>query len=145
MSSMDGPYSFSTAVQVRFRDTDAMGHVNNAVYASYLELARMEYWAKATGVTDFRLCGLILARLEIDYRAPAELDTPLTLWARVSELRGSSFLMEYRLEETGTGRLLAEARSVQVCYDYDAKKVRRVPDALRGQILAFEKPGTVAG
>ena len=140
---MSAPYTVSTEVQVRFRDSDAMGHVNNAVYASYLELGRMRYWTRATGETDFSRCGLILARLEIDYRSAAELDTPLTLWTRVSELRNSSFHMEYRLEETGTRRLIAEAKSVQVCYDYAARKVRRVPEELRRQIRALERPGSV--
>ncbi len=137
-------FTVSVDIQVRFRDTDAMGHVNNAVYLSYLEVARFHYWRLATGHTDFRQVDIILARVEIDYRAPATVDTELKVWVRVPEIRRSSFLMDYRVEEKGTQRLIAEAKTVQACYDYAANKVKRVDEAFRRQVLALEKPGSVA-
>lgn len=137
------PYTVSVDVQVRFRDTDAMGHVNNAVYLSYLELARMHYWRAATGLKDYRRVDMILARAEIDYRAPAVADSELTVWTRVSTLRRSSFLMDYRIEEKGAGRLIAEARTVLACYDYAAGRVKRLEEDFRRKVLALEAPGSV--
>lgn len=142
---MDSPFTHATPIQVRFRDTDAMGHVNNAVYLSYLEAARLDYWRRLTGSKNWRELDIILARAEVDYRFPATVDMELTVRVRVSELRRSSFLMEYRVEETGTGRLVAEAKTVQACFDYAAGKVKRIPDALREGMRAYEKPGTVSG
>lgn len=140
---MSAPFSIRADVQVRFRDTDAMGHVNNAVYLSYLEIARVEYWRALTKKRDWRSLDIIVARVEIDYRAPATVDTELTVWVRTSELKRSSFVMDYRVEEKGTGRLIAEARTVQACFDYKAGKVQRIPEAVRAGTLALEKPGTV--
>ena len=138
-------FSVSTDVQVRFRDLDAMGHVNNAVYLSYLESARLHYWRLLTQSKNWRELDIILARAEVDYRFPATVDMELVVFVRVSELRGSSFVMEYRVEEKGTGRLVAEARTVQACYDYAAGRPKRIPDALREGMRALEKPGTVSG
>ena len=136
-------YTVSTDIQVRFRDTDAMGHVNNAVYLSWLEVARFDYWKRVTGHSDFRKVDIILARVEIDYRAPATVDTALRVWVRVPEVRRSSFLMEYLIEEKGTARVMAEARTVQACYDYAANKVKRVDEEFRRRVVALEKPGSV--
>lgn len=130
-------------IQVRFSDTDAMGHVNNAVYLSYIELARMQYWRELTGLKDFSKVDLILARVEIDYRSPVFIDTDLRVWIRIPEIRRSSFLCEYRLEDRSNGRLLAEASSVQCLYDYSANKVKRIDKSLRDKIVAFETPNLV--
>lgn len=140
---MSSPFTVSTDVQVRFRDTDAMGHVNNAVYLSYLEIARVEYWRTLTKKRDWKSLDIIVARVEIDYRAPATVDTELVVWVRTSELKRSSFVMDYRVEEKGTGRLIAQARTVQACFDYKTGKVQRIPEAVRAGTLALEKPGTV--
>ncbi|TBR25469.1 hypothetical protein EPO15_02140, partial [bacterium] len=74
---------------------------------------------------------------------PATVDMDLVVRVRVTELKRSSFVMEYRVEEKGTGRLIAEAKSVQACFDYKASKVQRIPDFVRQGTLALEKPGTV--
>ncbi len=113
-------------IQVRFRDTDAMGHINNAVYLSYLELARMEYIRQVSGITDFRGVEFILARVEIDYRSPGFVGETLVAGVRVAHIGGASFEMVYRIEDRATGRLVAEARTVQVGFDYKAGRVRRV-------------------
>jgi acyl-CoA thioester hydrolase len=113
-------------VQTRFRDTDAMGHINNAVYLSYLEMARFEYLRKALGITRHQDAGIILARVEIDYRSPAYQGETLVVGIRVSRLGGASFTMEYRIEEKEKKRLVAEAKTVQAAYDYAKGKVRRL-------------------
>ena len=141
---MDSPFTVSAEIEVRFRDTDAMGHVNNAVYLSYLEVARLHYWRALTKRRDWRSLDIILARADVDYRYPATVDMDLVVWVRVSELKRTSFVMEYRIEEKGTGRLIAEARTVQACFNYKAGKVQRIPDLVRTGTLALEKPGTVA-
>lgn len=140
---MKSPFTVSADIQVRFRDTDAMGHVNNAVYLSYLEIARLEYWRQLVKRRDWRSLDIVVARAEVDYRFPATVDMDLVVWVRTVELKRSSFVMEYRVEEKGTGRLIAEARTVQACFDYKAGKVQRIPDFVRSGTLALERPGTV--
>ncbi len=85
----------------------------------------------------FRI-GLILVRVEIDYRSPSFAGDELRVWLRVTELRGSSFVFAYVIEDKASGRLVAEAVSVQAGYDYEAGRVRRL------KVLAFEEPGSVA-
>jgi len=64
--------TFETTIDVRYRDIDAMGHVNNAVYASYLEQARINYFQDLLGV-DLSAVGAVLATITIEYERPVEL------------------------------------------------------------------------
>ena len=56
------PFRFTHAVEVRFRDLDALGHVNNAVYLTYLESARMAWYLHLTRRTELKGMDMILAR-----------------------------------------------------------------------------------
>lgn len=120
-----------------WRDLDALGHVNNAVYATYLETARGAYLTALTGCDiDFR--SLILAELTITYRSPAFLGETLQVGGRVAEIRNSSFILESQIEEQRSGRLVATARAVVVHYDYTAKRAKPVPKEWRGAISRLE-------
>lgn len=130
---MEG-YKTTLDIQTRFRDTDAMGHINNAVYLSYLELARMEYMKEVLGVTDYNGVDFILARAEIDFKSQAKAGDALTVGARVTALGGASFTMDYRVVQKGTSRLVAVAKSVQVAYDYKGGKVKRVSSEFRRKV-----------
>jgi acyl-CoA thioester hydrolase len=91
-------YPFSCAIQVRWRDLDAFGHVNNATFASYLEIARTEAWIALFGGRDALQIPFFVKRLEIDYRRPVALGDEVRVWLRVGELRGASFDFEYLVE-----------------------------------------------
>lgn len=124
-------------IEVRFRDCDAMGHVNNAVYLTYLEIARFAYW-KAADIG--RLEGdisYIIARVEIDFRASAETGDVIDVALAVRAIGRSSFTMEYEIRDR-EGKLLVTARSVQVGYDYAAKRSVAVPGAIRARLSEFE-------
>ncbi len=115
-------------IQTRFRDTDAMGHVNNAVYLSFLEAARFEYGKTVLDWTSLSTIGIILARVEIDYRSPAYCGETLVVGVRVVDVGGASFRMAYKIREKETKRVVAEAQTVQVSYDYKAEKVVRLSE-----------------
>ena len=124
-------------VEVRFRDCDPMGHVNNAVYLTYLELARFAYW-KAAEIE--RLAGevsYIIARVEIDFRSPAVTGDVLDVGIRVTGFGRTSFSMAYEIRDEG-GRLVATAKSVQVAYDYAAGKTVPLPDEIKQRVAEFE-------
>jgi len=124
-------------VEVRFRDCDPMGHVNNAVYLTYLELARFAYWRAA----DIgRLAGevsYIIARVEIDFRSPAVTGDMLEVAIAVTGLGRTSFSMAYEIRNQD-GRLVATAKSVQAAYDYAAGKTVPLPDVIKQRIAQFE-------
>lgn len=133
-------FRFSTAMEVRWRDLDALNHVNNAVYFTYLEQARVHYLRELEVVPDTPSgIGFILAEAHCQFKSPLTLGERVTVYIRVSELRNSSFVFEYRMEGEDQ-RLAAEARSIQVCYDYEKKRPVPISDAWREAIIRFE-PG----
>jgi acyl-CoA thioester hydrolase len=111
--------------RVRFRDCDAMGHVNNAVYSTYLEEARI-------GVLG-ALQGFILARVEIDFRSELRLGEEVEVRTRCSRIGSKSFDLEHQVTTSG-GRVVAEAKSVLVSYDYELGASVVVPEALRERL-----------
>jgi acyl-CoA thioester hydrolase len=125
-------------MQIRFRDTDAMGHINNAVYVTFLEIARQEYWSQVMGIASYADCGLILARTEIDFRSPAFSGEPIEVAIRACRLGRSSFDFAYEIRHSTSGRLVAEALSVQVMYDYAAHCSRELSEAERSRMISFE-------
>ena len=107
--------------RVRFRDCDSMGHVNNAVYSTYLEEARIGVLG---GLSSF-----ILARVEIDFRAELRVGEEIEVRTRCSRIGTKSFDLEHVV--SAGGRVVAEARSVLVAYDYDLGASVPVTDELR--------------
>ncbi len=127
---MDG-FPFVHCERVRFRDLDALGHVNNAAFATYLEQARIEY-LRSLGVLNgpvYMAMSMILARLEIDFRAPGEPDGEVEVGVRTTRVGVKSFELEYEVRQAG--RTLAEARSVLVAYDYGRNESVAVPAGWR--------------
>ena len=122
----------------RFRDTDAMGHINNAVYITYLEVARQEYWRKFEDAPDYRRVPFILAHVTCDFRAEALVLEVLDVGIRCVWIGGKSFAFAYGIRERESQRLVVEATTIQVCYDYATKQSFPVPDDLRRRLEAFE-------
>jgi len=121
-----------------FRDLDGMRHVNHAVYLSYAEAARTEYWMKVTGIEKLEQFDFVLAELTARYRLSAELGDDLIVGCRVTELRRSSFVMEHEIRNANTGQLVFEMTSIQVMFDYANGKSIQISDLRRQQIEDFE-------
>jgi acyl-CoA thioester hydrolase len=125
---------FVHRLEVRFRDCDALGHVNNAVYLTYLEQTRFMHWRSLWGLgtpqAPSGMPGVILARVECDYRRPAAFCDVLEIRLTVGEIGRSSFRYEYEVVD-GQGRTVLTAKTVQVMYDYTAEKPVPIPDAIR--------------
>ena len=114
MSSVDG-FDFVHRESVRFRDLDGMGHVNNAVFLTFMESARIAFLA-AYGAGDNPQQSLILARAEVDFRSPIAFGEKVEVGVRTSRVGTKSFELEYQIQ--ADGRLAAEGKSVLVGYDY---------------------------
>lgn len=132
-----------TSIQVRFKDVDKMGHVNNANHLTYFELARMGYFREVISEPiDWSRDGIILARAEIDYRFPVLLDDDVRVWCRVGKLGKTSFDFIYAMTAVrhDTEVILAEGRSVQVCFNYELNKPVEIPSSWRRKVLEYEDP-----
>ena len=122
----------------RFRDTDAMGHINNAVYVTYLEVARQMYWTRLDEHSDYRRVPFILANVHVDFRSEALVNEVLEVGIRLEWVGTKSFGFTYEIRERTTGRTVAEATTVQVCYDYATRTTMPVPRDLRRALEALE-------
>lgn len=138
MSSAAPSWTIVAPLRPRFRDTDAMGHVNNAVYVTYLEVARQEYWRAFVQSDNYRVVPFILAHVTIDFRSEALMHETLELCIRCAFIGGKSFGFDYVIREQKTQRLVVEAKSVQVFYDYTSKQSMPCPPDLRQRLEAFE-------
>ena len=135
---MQGEFAVWEDIPVRFRDTDAMGHVNNAVLVTYLEVARQAYWKRFRQPTDYARVPFILAHVSIDFRSQLRVDEVVRVYLRTTWISARSFGIEYEVRERDSGRLVAEAESVQVTFDYGRQQVVPVPDWLRSELEAVE-------
>jgi acyl-CoA thioester hydrolase len=128
-----------TMLQVRFRDIDAFGHVNNAVFFSYVELARIQYLLEVLEPDQpFDRLPLILARVELDYRSPITFGEEVVVDTRVDRIGRTSIGMSHRMTATPGGRLVGDVQSVLVTYDYAAARPMPVPDDWRRRIGQHE-------
>ena len=140
-----GPFRHRVEIVVRFADTDAMGHVNNAKYLTYCEIARIRYWTDITGepihLGTQGAESLILAEARITYRAPAFHGEVVTIETRATRIGRSSFTLEHRLLACVTGdepRLVAVSESILVRYDYASGRPVALSETHAAAIEDFE-------
>ena len=126
---------FTHKIDVRFRDCDALGHVNNSVYLTYLEQARLHYWRALWGFgsAESTAPGVIMARAEIDYRRPAHYGQVLEVKLTLAAIGTTSFTYSYDITNA-EGALVASARTVQVMYDYAQSKPVPIPADIRAKM-----------
>lgn len=144
---LPGDFAHRHQVEVRLSDTDAMGHVNNARYLTYVEIARVAYYEEVTGNAlpigvHGAEEGMILAEIRMTYRSPAFYGETLTVETRVERIGRTSFGMVHRItapaSRYGPARLIAVADSTLVSYDYRGECPIPVPTDWRTAIAAFE-------
>jgi acyl-CoA thioester hydrolase len=147
MGLVVGPFRYQLAIETRFRDTDAMGHINNAVYLTYFEAARAGYYRAVTarsfeGISDDPV-SIILAQASVDFRSQAWYGERLLVACRTTWAGHSSFAFGYRItadadSTRGAGRLVAEGQTVQVMFDYATQRPTRIPADLLALIADYE-------
>ncbi len=132
-------FYFHTSVQVRFRDVDVMGHVNHAVYFSYFEMARCEYWMSLYSLERLSDINFIVVHAECNYLQPAQYAEWLDIHVAVTRIRNTSFVMEYEARARRPRRVVATGLTVQVIYDYTRHQSKRVAAAMRRKLEAFAR------
>lgn len=132
-------YHYKTSIVIRFADIDSFGHVNNAVYFTYLEIARSNYWNEIIA-WDWNAMGIIIARAEIDYLKPVVLTDKLSCYVRTSRIGKTSFDLDYALVRTAgdVEELCATAKTVCVAFDYQIQQPAAIPDIHRIKMQEFE-------
>jgi acyl-CoA thioester hydrolase len=123
-------FDFVHRERVRFRDVDAMGHVNNAVFLTYLEEARIAYLLRFEATVK----EMILARAEIDFRSPLRSGVDIEIGVRPASVGTKSFQLEYEIRSGDT--VAAEAKTVIVSYDYESGRAVELPETWREALAA---------
>lgn len=128
-------FTFTTSLRPQYRDLDPNGHVNQAVYASYFEQARADYWDEVIGIRHDK-AGVALVKLEIEFGAEITLGEEITVHQRIGELGESSIPIEYQL--TTPAGIAATGSVVLISYEREQKAAVPIPAAWRDAIEAYE-------
>ncbi|MBB2145077.1 acyl-CoA thioesterase [Pedobacter sp. LMG 31464] len=133
-------FKYKTAIEMRFADLDMMGHVNNAVYFTYMEIARTKYWNHAIN-WDWHATGVVIGQASIDYIAPLFLGDKITMYVRTSRIGTTSFDLEYLIVKAVNGKeiICSKGKTVCVAFDYISKKPAAIPDKERNKMMEFEQ------
>lgn len=132
------PY-FQIPVQVRFRDIDALGHVNNAVVFTYYEEGRKQFFMEHFSTLDATDFNFILAHIRCDYHRPIRMHDQPLLQIAVGAIGSKSFTFKYRLVDHNDHEMVwTTGESVQVCYDYHKNQSVGLPAEMRSLLARYQ-------
>jgi acyl-CoA thioester hydrolase len=117
-----------------------MGHVNHAVYFTYLEQCRLTFWRELTGSPSPHT-RVIIARAECDYRAPAYFGDELEVRLWLERIGRSSFTLAYDMVHAQSERPIASGKTVMVSYDYAAGRSVPLPADARQLLEGLSRSG----
>ena len=126
-------------IQIRFGDIDLMGHANNGVQLSYLDLARMDYFQQVYGeVIDWSDSALIVAHLDIDYLSPIMLNDKIEVHTKIYKIGNKSVSLHQDIVDSISGEIKTKTSQVMVAYSKKSGESIKVPEALKIRICGFE-------
>lgn len=132
-------FKFKAKVDTRWSDMDDAGHVNNAVYLTYFENARVYYFHQACK-WDWKKDGVILANAHVNYVKPLVFPEPAFIYLRTSKIGTKSFEVQYiiTVEKEGLIEEICNGSTVLVTFDYKTNASVPVPEHIRQKISEFE-------
>jgi acyl-CoA thioester hydrolase len=119
-------YKYKTVIETRFADFDMMGHVNNSVYFTYMEIARVKYWKHAIN-WDWKKTGVVIGQAALKYIVPIFPEDQIDL--------------EYLLVKKKDGKEIVCSKGMTACVAYDnhKKQATPIPDRERNKMILFEQ------
>lgn len=135
------PYRHKTPIQIRFKDVDRLGHVNNANHVTYFELARVEYFSALMKEVkiDWENESLILAKIEMEYKQPILLEDQVIVYTWISRLGSKSFDMSCSIVKTGKDGAeteVAKGLAIIVCFNYKLNQSIPIPESWKERMMA---------
>lgn len=139
MNQIDS-FKYKTTIETRFADFDMMGHVNNATYFTFMEIARTKYWMQAVQ-WDWKKTGVVIAHASLEYITPIFLEDKISMYVRTSRIGKSSFDLEYLLIKIKNGEevVCSKGKTVCVAFDYEAKSSVPIPEDEKNKMMIFEQ------
>lgn len=118
-------------LQIRFKDLDSVGHVNNAVHLTYFEMGRVDYINRYLGDFDPANTGFVIVHSEVDYKKPIYLNSKVEITTKITRVGKTSFTFLHTLEDLENANSpYATGNTVGVLLDGHGRKLE-VPDRLR--------------
>jgi acyl-CoA thioester hydrolase len=132
-------FRFKMKLDIRWSDMDEMRHVNNAVYLTYFEQARVYYFHESCQ-WDWKAIGAILANAHVDYRKPVVFPNPTYVYVRTAKLGTKSFEVHYLITSVVDGReeLTTTGFTTMVMFDYKTNVSVVMPDDLKERLKSYE-------
>ena len=129
-------FKYSVKIPIRFADIDAFGHVNNAIYLTYFEIARSSYWDEIIEWNWDEL-GIIIRRSLVDYLKPIHLNDEIYAYVKTSRIGNSSFDLDYILVKIIDGReeICTSGQTICVTFDYKSKLSVPIPEKQRNKMI----------
>ncbi|MFN8300431.1 MAG: thioesterase family protein [Chitinophagales bacterium] len=139
LDEMKKGFRFKREVDIRWSDMDEMRHVNNAVYLTYFEQARVYYFHESCQ-WDWKMDGAILANAHVEYLRPVVFPNPTYIYVRTSKMGTKSFELQYMITSFVDGKeeITTTGFTTMVMFDYKTNKTTLIPDYLRERIVNFE-------
>ena len=133
------PFKQKTPIQIRFKDIDRLGHVNNANHVTYFELARVDYFNALAGddiKIDWDNEGVILAKIEMEYKQPILLDDKVFVYTWVSRIGSKSFDMNCSIVRMVNGAEVEAAKglAIIVCFNYRTNQSILIPETWKAKM-----------
>ena len=129
-------FKFSVPIQPRYADFDMLGHLNNATYVTYYEVARLNYFYEI-GWT-LKDATNVVAHFDIDFMLPILPDSKVLCSIKTISLGSKSFQMQYALSSLDGSIIFSRAHSVQVCIEKNNGKAILIPDNVRELLSKYE-------
>lgn len=141
MSEKITDYRYKTPITIRFSDIDAVGHVNNAIYLTYFEVARLKYWKEIIN-WNLRENGVVVGRSEVNYLKPITLEDEIVCYVRTTRIGNSSFdMMHLLVRITPNGEeICTTGKTVCISYDYSLNKSVPIPQSVREIMIGYDEP-----
>ena len=128
-----------TAVQIRFNDIDLMGHVYNAKYQEFFDLARISYFNKTLNESiDWEKTALVIASIKIDYAKPVYLGDHIEVVSKVVSVGEKSLEMVQQVLRNGIAEPVATGRTIMVCFDLQRKESKIIPAEWKERLQVYE-------
>lgn len=121
-------------LQIRLRDLDSLGHINNAVHLTYFEIGRVDFMARFVGGYEAGNPGFVIVHSEVDYKKQIFLDSKVVVETKITELGTTSFTFSHRLlDEDQPDKPYATGNTVAVLLDSEGSKMP-LPDIFKNLV-----------
>lgn len=126
-------------LQIRFNDIDVLGHLNNSVYFTFMDLAKSRYFEAVLGEKpDFGKAGVVIVNVNCDFCAPTFYDDNIEVETAVVAIGDKSLTLEQRVYSADDGVVKCRCRTIMAGFDIRTMTSMPITNEWRGAIEKYE-------